>query len=231
MLMTGEFPGDLKISRVKPLFKSGDASLFANYRPISLLPTFSKIFEYINYGFRTGHSTELAALHLVNDLTKQMDTGKVPTNIYIDLSKAFDTLDHSILLDKLKYCSIRGVANNLLHSYISNRYQYVDFNGSISSTKVVDTGVPQGSILGPLLFLIYINELPRVSPLFNMVIYADDTTLYSKLSNNTNEDYLNSELHKISEWLASTKLSLNSQKTKVMIFHSMQRKVKYPVLT
>ena len=82
-----------------------------------------------------------------------MDTGEVPTNIYID------TLDHSILLDKLNYCGIRGVANNLLHSYISNRYQYVDFNGSISSTKVVDTGVPEGSILGPLLFLIYINDL------------------------------------------------------------------------
>ena len=249
MLMTGKFPSDLKISRVKPLFKSGDASLFSNYRPISLLPSFSKIFEYIifkqlytymndnklfsieQYGFRTGHSTELAALHLVNDLTKQMDTGKVPTNIYIDLSKAFDTLDHSILLDKLNYYGIRGVAYNLLHSYISNRYQYVDFNGSISSTKVVDTGVPQGSILGPLLFLIYINDLPSVSPLFNMVMYADDTTLYCNLSNNTNENDLNSELHKISEWLASNKLSLNAQKTKFMVFHSMQRKVKYPVLT
>ena len=101
MLMTGIFPSDLKISRVKPLFKSGDASLFSNYRPISLLPSFSKIFEYIIF--------------------KQ----QVPTNIYmyIDLSKAFDTLDHSILLDKLNYYGIRGVAYNLLHSYISNRYQ------------------------------------------------------------------------------------------------------------
>ena len=135
-----------------PLFKSGDASLFSNYRPISLLPSFSKLFEYIiykqlytymndnklfsieQYGFRTGHSTELAALHLVNALTKQMYTGKVPTNIYIDLSKGFDTLDHSILLDKLNYYGIRGVANNLLNNYLSYRYQYVAFNGSISST-------------------------------------------------------------------------------------------------
>ena len=134
------------------------------------------------------------------------------------------------MLDKLNYYGTRGVANNLLHSYISNRYQYVDFNGSISSTKVVHAGVLQGSILGPLLFLVYKNDLQRVGPLFNMVMYADDTTLYYNLSNNTNENDLNSELHKISEWLASNKLSLNAQKTKFMVFHSMQRKVKYPGL-
>ena len=249
MLQTGEFPNDLKISRVKPLFKSGETSSFSNYRPISLLPSFSKIFEYVifkqlysymddnrlfsleQYGFRIGHSTELAALHLVNHLTKQMDTGKIPINIYIDLSKAFDTLDHAILLDKLKYYGIRGVAYRLFHSYLSNRYQYVEFNGSISSTKVIDTGVPQGSILRPLLFLIYINDLPCVSPLFNMVMYADGTTLYCNLSNNANENYLNSELNKISEWLASNKLSLNTRKTKFMVFHTVQRKIQYPILT
>ena len=91
-----------------------------------------------------------------------MDTGNVTMNIYIDLPKAFDTLDHSILLDKQNYYGVRGVANNLFHSYISNRYQYVDINGSISSTKVVDTG--QYSILGSLLFLIYINDLLSVCP-------------------------------------------------------------------
>ena len=133
------------------------------------------------------------------------------------MSNAFDTLDHSILLDKLKYYGIRGVANDLFNSNISNRYQNVDFC-SISSTKVVDTGVSQGSILGPLLFLIYINDLPSVSPLFNIAMYADDTTLYCNLFNNTNENYLNSELHKISEWLASNKLPLNAQKTKFMGF-------------
>ena len=152
-------------------------------------------------------------------------------NIYIELSKAFDTLDHSILLNKLNYYGIRGVASNLFRSYISNRYQYVDFNGSISSTKVVDTGEPQGSILGLLLFLIYINDMPRVSPLFNMVIYSDDTTLYCNLSNNTNESDLNSELHNISEWLASNNLIFKCSEDYIYGFHSMQRKVRYPVLT
>ena len=103
-----------------------------------------KLFSIEQYSFQTGHSTELAALHLVNDLTKQMETEKVPTNIYIDLSKAFDTIDHCILLDKLNYYGIRCVANNLFRSYTSNKYKYVDFNCSILSTKVVDAGLPQG---------------------------------------------------------------------------------------
>ena len=169
-----------------------------------------------------------------------METGKFPINIYIDLSKVFVTLDHAILLDKLNYYGIRDVAYRLFHSYLSNRYQYVEFDGiitpkyltsSISSTKVVDTGVPQGSILRPLLFFIYINDLPCVSPLFNMVIYTEDTTFYCNLSNNANGIYLNSELNKISEWLASNKLSLNARKTKFMVLHTVQRKVQYPILT
>ena len=174
MLKSGHFPSELKISRVKPLFKNGDPAMFSNYRPISLLPSMSKIFEYVifyqlfdymctnnlltieQFGFRTGHSTELAAIQLIDHLTKQMDMGKVPTNIYIDLSKAFDTLDHSILLDKLTYYGVCGLENLLLRDYLSGRHQYVDYNGSKSRTNSISLGVPQGSILGPLLFLIYI---------------------------------------------------------------------------
>ena len=132
MLFNGIFPDSLKISKVKPLFKAGDPVLISNYRPISLLPSLSKIFEHIifrqlfdymtdnnlfameQYGFRSGHSTELAALHLIDYLTKQMDVGEIPINIYIDLSKAFDTLDHTKLLAKLRYYGIRGVAHKLM---------------------------------------------------------------------------------------------------------------------
>ena len=108
-------------------------------------------------GFRTGHSTELAAIQLIDHLTKQIDMGKVPTNIYIDLSKAFDTLDHSILLDKLTYYGVCGLENLLLRDNLSGRHQYVDYNGSKSRTNSISLGVPQGSILGPLLYIyIYI---------------------------------------------------------------------------
>ena len=248
MLKSGHFPSELKISRVKLLFKKGDPSEFSNYRPISLLPSFSKIFEYVifyqlfdymcennlltieQFGFRRGHSTELAAIQLVDRLTKQMDLGSVPTNIYIDLSKAFDTLDHSILLDKLSYYGICGVENLMLRTYLSNRHQYVEYNDSKSQTKSISIGVPQGSILGPLLFLIYINDLPGVRRVFSMLMYADDTTLYCNIKTANSDIILNNELCKISDWLSSNKLSLNVKKTKYMVFHTPQKRVIYPTL-
>ena len=216
---------------VKPLFKSGDHSRFSNYRPISLLPSLSKIFERVifdqlldyftnnkllcmdQFGFRPGHSTELAALRLVDHLITQMDKCRVPTNIYIDNSKAFDTLNHDILLQKLKYYGITGTSVNLLQSYLSERYQYVEYNGHRSNPLPISTGVPQGSVLGPLLFLIYINDLPMVTDAFNMLMYADDTTLYCNINQNVSEVVINNELLKVSQWLAANKLSLNVGKT------------------
>ena len=150
-----------------------DKMLLTNYRPIALLPSISKIFEYIlleqltshfvenklispqQYGFRAKHSTELAALNLVDHLTYKLDNGIIPINIYIDLSKAFDTLIHSILLDKLSHYGVNGVAKKLLQSYLSNRHQVVDFNGSTSDTLEIETGVPQGSVLGPFFFSVH----------------------------------------------------------------------------
>ena len=152
------------------------------------------------------------------------------------MSKAFDTLDHAILQYKLIYY---GVANYFFYSYLLNRYQYVEFDGSVSSTKVVDTGVSQGSILGPLLFLNYINNVPRVSTLFNKInwLCMPMTPPFFVICQiiQMQTTYLNSELNKISEWLAFSKLSLNTQKTERkienMLFHTMQRKIEYPILT
>ena len=203
MLNTGLFPDQLKISKVIPLFKKGDDKLFSNYRPISL-STISKIFEKVifmqvseyfennnlifnsQYGFRKKHSTEMAALHLTDCLNFQMETDclnfqmddmRTPLNIFLDLSKAFDTLNHDILLAKLKHYGINGIAYTLFETYIRNRKQYVKFESENSKLLNIKRGVPQGSILGPLLFIIYINDLPNASNFFNFLMYADDTTL------------------------------------------------------
>ena len=146
------------------MFKNGDSAQVSNYRPISLLNSFSKIFEYVmfhqlfdylndnnllclqQFGFRPGHSTELAAMKLVDHLIKEMDKGNIPINVYIDLSKAFDSLDHTILLKKLTYYYIVDAENKLFDNYLTNRFQYVDYKGVKSHVKLITTGVPQGSI-------------------------------------------------------------------------------------
>ena len=186
-LETGIFPGALKVAKVKPLFKKGDNCCFNNYRPISLLPTISKIFErvmftqlysYFNinnllseqqYGFRSQHSTELACVKLVDYIIKEMDNIKdikIPAAIFLDLSKAFDTLNFDILLYKLKYYGVDGTSLALIKSYLTNRYQYVQFENSDSELLEIVTGIPQGSILGPLFFSIVINDLVNSSNKF-----------------------------------------------------------------
>ena len=126
------------------------------------------------------------------------------------MSKAFDTLNHEILISKLKYYGLSDSATNLLESYLCNRKQFVDFNGTHSSVCNITTGVPQGSILGPLLFIIYINDITYANELLHLIIYADDTTIYSTLNTlQTNNININDELQKISEWLKANKLSLN----------------------
>jgi hypothetical protein len=197
--MTGIFPNKLKIAKVIPLYKKGDDSIFDIYRPISILPSISKVFErtmfnqlheyfYKNklyyssqYGFREKHSTELAALELVDRITNEMDNNAIPINIYLDLSKAFDTLDHNILLNKLKYYGINGTSLELCKNYLINRKQYVIIDNIKSDEAFISTGVPQGSILGPLLFIIYMNDIIFASDIFKFIIYADDTTLFSTL--------------------------------------------------
>ena len=246
MLTTGIFPDAFKVSKVIPLYKKGDSSLLVNYRPISLLPTISKIFEKVihdqlydyfdkynllaeqQYGFRKRHSTECAAVKLIDHVSKEMENEKTPTNVYIDLSKAFDTLTFDILLFKSKYYGVTDTALDLMRSYLTNRKQYVVFNGCQSDYSEIYTGVPQGSILGPLFFSIYINDLINVSNRLNVLMYADDTTMYFNLEEfeylNRERD-INTELKKVNTWLKLNKLSLNAQKTKLMIFHRKQKQV------
>ena len=254
-LMTGIFPTKLKHAIVTPIYKgkNSDPQEFINYRPISLLPTLSKIIEkvvqsqlyqYMNdnnlitnsqYGFRTNHSTEHAAVEFVDRIAQKMDDGEIPFSIFIDLSKAFDTLDHQILLRKLQHYGIQGTPLNWFRSYLTGRTQSVKFNGEVSTPIALKTGVPQGSVLGPLLFLIYINDITNASRLLQEILFADDTSLTSTLSafyvykpkNLTDiaiiSNSINIELTKITDWLKINKLSLNEDKTKYMIFHTQQR--------
>ena len=223
------FPNQLKKAKVVPIFKSGDDTLFTNYRPISLLPSTSKVVERVifnqlyayfetnglfygsQYGFRKRHSTEFAALELVDKLLNMMDKGQVPLGIFLDLSKAFDTLDHNILIKKLEFYGVSDGPGKLLESYLSNRKQFVVFDDINSQVLDIKTGVPQGSILGPLLFLIYINDIVKSSNFFKFILFADDTTLFAPIntSNKETANIINMELEKIIVWLKLNKLSLN----------------------
>ena len=247
-LSTGIFLNKLKISRVEPLLKKGKAYLFSNYRPISLLPSLSKVYEHVvfeqlfnymevnslfykdQYGFRPGHSTELASSRFVNELVQNMDNFKIPTSILIDLSKAFDTLNHDITLNKLKFYGISGIALKFFSNYLTGRLQYVDYLENASQVQSIVMGVPQGSVLGPLLFLIYINDLPLASNIFNVLMYADDTTLFCNYNSIWNDMVINSEINKIYDWLCSNKLSLNVSQTKFMCFHTPQKVITCPIL-
>ena len=141
----------------------------------------NNLFYTSQYGYRKGHSTELAALELADRLSQHLDKGEIPIAIFLDLSKAFDTLDHKILLSKLNYYGIKGTALKWFESYLSNRYQYVIYENTKSQQSQLFTGVPQGSVLGPLLFLIYMNDISNASDKFNSVLFADDTTLDNPL--------------------------------------------------
>jgi len=250
-LRHGIFPEKLKIAKVIPVYKNGDETITTNYRPISLLPSISKIFEKVifsqihnhfklhqlyfpsQYGFRELHSTEHAAIELIDKITLEMDRGNIPITIFIDMSKAFDTINHDILLKKLEHYGIRELSLSLLRSYLENRKQFVQYDKHQSQELHIKTGVPQGSILGPLLFLIYINDLHHSTSFFHLIKYADDITLLTSLTKQECNcqktiQNINDNLETISKWLKLNKLSINVSKTKCIAFHMPQKKFTYP---
>jgi len=236
-LTTGTFPDALKIAKINPIYKAGDKSQIENYRPISLLNTFSKIYErvflnrlnsYINkhnilhddqFGFRKNRSTKLALLSFIDTVTDSLDNNDYVISLFIDLSKAFDTIDHTLLLKKLHNYGIRGLAYQFLNSYLTDRFQCVEIDGISSGLKQITCGVPQGSILGPVLFLLYINDIHTCSDLLKFILFADDTTvLYSSSNLGELVTTVNRELTYLVNWFNSNKLSLNVSKTNYIIF-------------
>ena len=243
-LSSGLVPEQMKVARVIPLFKSDTLSL-TNYRPVSVLPAFSKFLERIvykrldsflnkykilscnQYGFRKNHSTSYALIQLYDKLSNAIDQGKVTLGLFIDLSKAFDTVNHDILLAKLEFYGVRGAALQWFKSYLSGRSQFVQYNGYKSSLKYVECGVPQGSILGPLLFLIYINDLCNVSKALDFILFADDTNIFfSHKDPIVLMELVNTELQKLSCWFQANKLSINVKKSNYIIFKTSQNRQK-----
>ena len=215
---------------------------FNNYRPVSLLSVLSKVFEKIMYnrlidfletykilidkqfGFRKLHTTYMALMVLIDELTQAMESGDFVIGVYLDFSKAFDTVNHDILLSKLNHYGIRGNALKWFKSYLNNRSQFVSYNGCVSSTKHMLCGVPQGSILGPLLFLIYINDLSTVCKKSIPLLFADDTNIFVRGKNlDAIQSIMNEELKSLSKWLKVDKLSLNIKKTHFMLFSSKRK--------
>ena len=243
-LMEGIFPSELKLAKVVPIFKSGESDKVPNYRPISVLSFFSKIFEKIMYnnvvnfmdkndtfykyqfGFRKSHSTQHAIITLVDKITSSLDSGDLIIGVFLDLKKAFDTINHHILFKKLFCYGIRGCTLKWFDSYLTDRSQFVTYDGIHSEINSVKCGVPQGSILGPLLFIIYMNDLFNVSEFLFTILYADDTCV---LMNGKHLEELvtrmQNELNLFYTWLQANKLSLNGQKTYYIIFHRARIKL------
>ena len=234
---TGIVPHELKIAKVTPLYKADNPYLISNYRPISILPILSKIFEKLfhhrlytflsekiiiydkQFGFRPKHSTESALSFLNNRITTSFEKGEYVLGILLDFKKAFDTVNFDILFNKCRHYGIRGIPLLWIKSYLKHRQQFVVFSDTHSSKLPISMGVPQGSILGPLLFLIYINDLPVVPRNLKAVMYADDGNFFLSGRNiNSLFNLVNADLELINDWLIANRLSLNASKSNYMLF-------------
>ena len=242
---TGIFPDLMKLAKVVPIFKAGSKLLVTNYRPISLLSVFSKILEKIvhkqlyeflqlnsviyesQFGFQKNRSTLHSLIEIVENIRNCMDTSNYGCGIFIDLKKAFDTVNHEILINKLEHYGIRGTNLKWFSSYLNGRTQFTFCNNSSSEIKGITCGVPQGSVLGPLLFLLYINDLPNISKVLKFYLFADDTNIFYQSPNlDTLQKVLNKELRKLSLWLNANRLALNISKTNFVIFAAKNKPLK-----
>lgn len=233
----GIFPRTLQMAKVIPIHKGGLVDMCSNYRPISLLSNISKIFERamytrvynylekfdfiysLQFGFRRHHSTTHALINLIEQVKGSLDEDKYTCGIFIDLQKAFDTVNHSILISKLDHYGIRGNVNAWLSTFLKHRMQFVSLENTDSSTLEVHYGVPLGSILGPLLFLIYINDLWRSVTQGMCQHFADDTVLLiSHNSAKALRKLANTALIKVHDWICANRLSLNAKKTELLLF-------------
>ena len=240
-LKTGIHPDNLKIAEIIPIFKKGSRLKASNYRPISLLSNINKIFEKVvfnrvynflhkydcfyknQFGFRPKHSTEHALINITEKIKETLDANsrrrKYACGIFVDFQKAFDTVNPNILIEKLDHYGIRGPMNKWFKSYLENRLQYVSILGYKSQKAINKHGVPQGSVLGPLLFLIYINDLHAAINYSETYHFADDTSLlliedsYKKIQKKANLD-----LKFLYKWLLANKISLNTEKTELLFF-------------
>lgn len=234
---SSNIPSDWKTSLVTPVYKKGDPNLLTNYRPISLINNFAKLFEkclktrlvdflekesifYKNqFGFRKNKSTEDAVFEVVNEIITTIGSKIKCLALYLDLTKAFDTVSHTILYERLKEVGVRGGPLQLLQNYLTNRVQKVKINENVSSGQIITTGVPQGTVLGPILFLVYINEIGNLPINGRVVSYADDTTILFS-AEKWQDVYRQAEvsLSIVLQWLNTSLLSLNLTKTYFMSF-------------
>ena len=241
-LSQGTVPSEWKYAKITPLFKKGLSTDMDNCRPISVLPVVSKVLERIVHhqlhsflsehkllnpyqcGFRRNHSTKFAAIAFLDYIRRRMDLGLLAGAVFIDLRKAFDSVDHEILISKLESYGLRNIELDWFRNYLTDRKQLVSLGKELSDPCLITSGVPQWSILSPLLFVLFVNDLPIVLERCQILMYADDTVMYFAASNAQEiSSTLTSELAKVSDWLVHNSLFIHQGKTECVLFGTGSR--------